>query len=1672
MLKTLLWMGSGLILPFALTAPAFAQSITAAPDGTGTIITIDGQTYHIDGGTQAGANLFHSFQDFGLSQGEIANFLSNPSVSNIFGRVVGGNASIIDGLIQANPNLYLMNPAGIVFGANASLNVGGDFFATTADQICFEGGCFNSVGLNDYRALAGSPTTLGFLQSQPGGVINAGTLAVLKGKSIHLSGGTVVNLGQILAPGGMATVAAIPGERRVQLNQPGNLLSLEVTDEVLTEGINPLTLPELLTGSGRDNPPMVAPNPAGVSTGALPLQNSDNRSAGTLPASDQQSNVVINGDISAQQIDLYAAGQVTPSDTNLIEGDTRVVRFSEAGENPDQAVFIDRRADNPETLLYGAAAGTVSQIIERDENGVAVISEHLSAIADSVGELESAAIIAEGNQGNFWLGNQWIRNENIADYAAQLQTWGKVLTANADILLYSCFTALGATGEALVASIADLTGADVAASVDATSSVNYGGDWSLESSTGAIEANTPFTSETLASWEGKLANRTVTTADDLSSTNSLRNAIEGGGGIYTSAAGAGDRIEFNIAGSPTITLSGEISWSVDDLTIDGSNITGDVVVDGGGANRVFNISGNNTTIQNLTIRNGSTAGRGGGIYSPTGNITLTNSTVSGNSANLAGGGVYTRSGDITLNNSTVSGNSANVNTPLTFSGGGLYSNSGTITVTDSRVINNSGSTRGGGIYNHSGNTILSNSTVSGNSAADAGGGISSLDGDITISNGSDIANNISYRGGGITAFRGNVILSGSTISGNSTSSWGGGMYAAGGDIDVSNSTIAGNTSGRYGGGIYSLYDTGSITVLNSTISGNSATGGGGGIYGNGSFTLSGSNVSGNTAAYGGGINIRLPFGSNTPVNITNSTITGNAATSDSGGGLRISDADLTIENSAITNNSASTTGGGLALARSQATLINSTLTGNQAASSDQGDGVHLFRSTVTLQNDGDLYLSDSIAAANGTNSGISLTGQSVVLAVPIQSNGADITIDAQQNVQALTADATLSSAGTTGGNITITAGSDVQLRNVLAFGRNDDGGNISITSTGGSATTTFGGSEGVLNSTSFTGGNAGNITVNATGTLTLGKIFAEGLGVSGAGGTVNLASDSLVQVTGTGTQGFDTASISTVGNTAGGNIIIQHGGLGLIPFTIGDASRNGTAGSLSTGTGSGQTLSPVQSFLYNFSQGGIQILTNADSANAYSEITLFPLPGSNPPALEFYGESPEQLFLKLIAAQVDGEITIDEEGNIATLEIRDEAAQLEFELTSNNNETLANLLNSEDGLDIAAIDELLENEYVENEVGKTVTLVSIRETFATIEQQTGTRPALIYALSTPDALELILITPQDNEPLIHKVVPGGDRATLRRTIRTFRRRLTGVSNDYFTSAQQLYDWLIRPLESSIDNLNIDTLIFAMGEGLRSIPMAALHDGEQFLIEKYSLGQIPSLSLTDSNYEPLHNANVLAMGASQFEQLTPLPAVPNELTAVTTIKSGEQYLNQGFTWNNLKTQSRSRDFEIVHLATHAAFRPGSATNSYIQLWGNEQIGVDQLRELRWFEDPKVELLVLSACETALGDPYAELGFAGLAVQSGVKSTLASLWQVSDLGTMRLMNGFYQQLNNSNVTIKAEALRQAQLALLRGEVNLQSGFIGETPLPPELARYANTDLTHPFYWSGFTLVGSPW
>ncbi|OUC15145.1 MAG: hypothetical protein B0A82_08320 [Alkalinema sp. CACIAM 70d] len=296
-------------------------------------------------------------------------------------------------------------------------------------------------------------------------------------------------------------------------------------------------------------------------------------------------------------------------------------------------------------------------------------------------------------------------------------------------------------------------------------------------------------------------------------------------------------------------------------------------------------------------------------------------------------------------------------------------------------------------------------------------------------------------------------------------------------------------------------------------------------------------------------------------------------------------------------------------------------------------------------------------------------------------------------------------------------------------------------------------------------------------------------------------------------------------------------------------------------------------------------------------------------------------------------------------------------------------------------------------------------------------------------------------------------------------------------AQNLYKVLVQPLEEELKNRGISNLVFLMDQGLRRIPLAALHDGKQYLVEKYSLGLSPSLSLTDTRYADPRKAQLLAMGRSDFsDELSyrghNLIGTTSEINQILQIwKGSKPFLNRDFTQKNLLNERRSQQYGIIHLATHAKFDE-DLQQSHIQLWGS-RLTLNDIGTLRWYE-PSVELVVLSACQTAKDSKDAELGFAGFAVRSGAKSALASLWSVNDAGTVPLMIQFYQQLHSAKTPIKAEALRQAQIAMIQGKLKIENGqLVGLGQSIPLLNKDQNiTNLSHPYYWAGFTLIGSPW
>ncbi|MGK7927606.1 MAG: CHAT domain-containing protein [Spirulina sp.] len=330
-----------------------ASPIVPEANSVETTVVIDGNRINIQGGTLSGdgQNLFHSFEQFGVSAGQVANFLSAPSIRNILGRVTGGHPSILDGLIKVaggNSNLFLMNPAGIIFGANASLNVPGDFTATTATRIGFGGtGWFDAFGRNNYRSLIGNPTQFAFDLEQPAAIVNHGNLTA---QNLTLLGGSVTSTGTL--QGTNIIISAVPGENLVRLSKPGHLLNLELPRDRIAPDISPLDIPRLLTGdpgatniSGTTN----ASNAKGIG-GQITILGETINVDGHLNASGQLGggNIFIGGDYLGRG-KLPTANYTNITDSSTIRADAidqgdggQIIIWSNLATNAGNA-FISAR---------------------------------------------------------------------------------------------------------------------------------------------------------------------------------------------------------------------------------------------------------------------------------------------------------------------------------------------------------------------------------------------------------------------------------------------------------------------------------------------------------------------------------------------------------------------------------------------------------------------------------------------------------------------------------------------------------------------------------------------------------------------------------------------------------------------------------------------------------------------------------------------------------------------------------------------------------------------------------------------------------------------------------------------------------------------------------------------------------------------------------------------------------------------------------------------------------------------------------------------------------------------------------------------------------------------------------------------------------------------------------
>jgi len=354
--------------------------------------------------------------------------------------------------------------------------------------------------------------------------------------------------------------------------------------------------------------------------------------------------------------------------------------------------------------------------------------------------------------------------------------------------------------------------------------------------------------------------------------------------------------------------------------------------------------------------------------------------------------------------------------------------------------------------------------------------------------------------------------------------------------------------------------------------------------------------------------------------------------------------------------------------------------------------------------------------------------------------------------------------------------------------------------------------------------------------------------------------------------------------------------------------------------------------------------------------------------------------------------------------------------------------------------------------------------------------AVFYPIILPDRLAVILALP--GQPLRHytQTIPQPE---LEAKLALMRQSLARTSNkqERLAIAKQLYAWLIRPAEAALASSDIQTLTFVLDGALRSLPMAALYDGQHYLVEKYSLGLTPGLQLRQSANITKPQFKALLGGITESRQdFPPLPGVQIEVEDIDQQLPAEILLNQQFTTAALENQVQATPFPIVHLATHGQFS-SDAENTFILTWDDRlnarQLG-DLLRQRQQGDRYPIELLVLSACQTAEGDTRAALGLAGLAVRSGAHSTLAALWSVDDQSTTLLMTRFYRELLKPDIT-KAEALRRAQLSLLKGEMSeaersVQAGnTIAQTTQTSTEVSNPAPEFAHPYYWAPFVLVG---
>jgi CHAT domain-containing protein len=329
-------------------------------------------------------------------------------------------------------------------------------------------------------------------------------------------------------------------------------------------------------------------------------------------------------------------------------------------------------------------------------------------------------------------------------------------------------------------------------------------------------------------------------------------------------------------------------------------------------------------------------------------------------------------------------------------------------------------------------------------------------------------------------------------------------------------------------------------------------------------------------------------------------------------------------------------------------------------------------------------------------------------------------------------------------------------------------------------------------------------------------------------------------------------------------------------------------------------------------------------------------------------------------------------------------------------------------------------------------------------EEVAANTAIVYPILLADRMELLV----SQSAVIKRYTVPRSREDIAALVRDFRQHVENrTTREFLPAARALYDVLIRPMASDLRAAHVDTLVFIPDGMLYQIPMAALHDGQHFVAESFAVTVTPTLRLVAPQSLQAARLNVLLAGMGPATgSFMPLPFVADEIESIHSILGGTVFLDQRFDTAAFRKYVTDRQPNIIHLASHAVFS-GRADSSYL-LTHDGRITMNELQQTvaqTRFRQP-LELLTLSACETAAGDERAALGLSGTAIRAGARSVLGSLWTVSDEAAREVVVEFYRELAQSHAT-KAQALALAQRKLL-----------------------ADPRFSHPYYWSAFTLIGN--